>query len=204
MAKSAPVPPELPVPAENVDPSKLVVFRDPGDQDPVLKVLEEVTNAITRGESIMEHTSKIEALIHGQEGRAELVSSLMLTHDYGRLMRFLKTRHVLETELLASSEREDLEPYEKLAYLEYTKAELKNLESKVHSNPANIRNLFELLKQMDYQVELGGREMVDKLRKTSPMAREVVRKIVGKLRKVASKMDDTEPLSPKSKKKPKG
>lgn len=190
-AKAAPTLPET---AHVEDPKDLVPFQPPGapvSEDNVLKVLEEVTAAISRGESIVSQQEHIEALVHGQEGRAELINSLILTHDYGRLMRFLKRRHVLESELLESSERENLLPHEKLGYLEYIKSELKLLEGKVQSGATNHRDLLDLLKKIDYKFEVEGRTMAEKLSKMSPMAKELTRRIASKARKVSSDIDRT-------------
>ena len=151
----------------------------------VLRVLEGVVNDIITGGDLSRRKDEIERLTTGQEERADLIDNLTLTHDYTRLLRFLKAQAKLETFVLTAMDRDELTPVESLAFLKYISEEKKHLEGRVKAGSTSIKDFVQLINKINYTVQISQRDLEKKLKGTSPQGREIIRRAAYRIRKLA-------------------
>ena len=161
--------------------------RQPDTPDPeiVLKVLEGVVNDIVTGGDVSRRRDEIEKLTTGQEERADLIDNLTLTHDYTRLVRFLKAQAKLENYVLAAMDNQQLSPLESLSFLKYITEEKRQLEGRVKAGSTSIKDFVQLINKINYTVQISQRDLEKKLKGTSPQGREIIRRAAYRIRKLA-------------------
>jgi len=153
--------------------------------DPVIDTMQAVVEGIVAGRDISSYRGKIERLISNQESRAELIDNLILTHDYTRLLKFIKTRSKLEDSLLELAETENLTPHEKMVLLRYVSDEAKFLGNKVKAGSSSVKDILGLLNRVDFHVQVSQKELEKRLSTTSPQGREIVRRTAYRLLKLS-------------------
>lgn len=168
-------------------------YKNPGDgveqegdgvDDPLLSTLENVVNGIMSGESLAGQQKEIQRYIFNQQERAELISNLLLTKDYGRLVASIRVRDILEKKLLEAALREDLNTSEIMAMITLIGSHAEKLENRVQAGASNISDVMALLNKADYALHLHEDSMKEKFKNTSATGREIVRRVIHKLQKV--------------------
>ena len=155
-----------------------------GVDDPLLTTLESVVNGIMKGESLSGQQQEIQRYIFNQQERAELISNLLLTKDYSRLVASLRVRDVLEKKLLEAALREDLNTSEIMAMITLVGSHAEKLENRVQAGASNISDVMALLNKADYALHLHEDSMKEKFKHTTATGREIVRRVIHKLQKV--------------------
>lgn len=155
------------------------------ENSPALLALETLTNALNRGEDLGERAKEIERLVMGQAERAEVVDSLLSTHDYTRLVAFMKAQAKVEGELLAALMNGGLTPADQIAMLEYIRTETKHLENKVRGQTTTIRDVAQLLSKLDQAAAGRGDLVAKQLAGTTSQGREIIRRLATKLHAAA-------------------
>jgi hypothetical protein len=154
--------------------------------DPSLAAMRELVANIENGKDIRPIFQKITQLIHNQESRAEVFNSLSQTHDFGRYVEFLSGRKRIEKVLLAIAEKGELSPGDGLALLEYFNLHIGQIEKKTVSNSTTGRDIASLLSKIDFMVSTQQSQMQQRMAKTTPQNREIMRRVAHKLLKGAS------------------
>lgn len=152
--------------------------------DPVLAVLERVIDGIKTGTDISGAQQEVAKLVTNQESRSELIDSLMMAHDYNRLLKYAQARDHVETLLLDASRRGDLTPTEALAFMSIITAESKVIQARVKSGATDVKDVIALLEKADYTVTNAQVDLAKKFANTSPQGREIVRRLVHRLGKL--------------------
>jgi hypothetical protein len=145
-------------------------------EDAVLTTLEAVVNGIITGRSI-EDPRKVGQYISNQEARAELIANLVQTDDYRRLVKMMRTRSNLETSLLKSAERDDLNPSERLALLQLISGEISGIAKGVRANATNVADVLGLLEKADAAFDANEDLLTKKFAATTTQGREVIRRL---------------------------
>lgn len=174
-ADGSPIEDQLPVPA----PVSLT------EVDPILDAIERVIDGFKKGESLEPIRDKVRKLITAQESRAELVQSMMVMHDLDRLPKFLSARRSIETFLTQCAQRSDLSPAEGLAFLKLIQDEIVNIGNSVRSRAASVRDVEDLVDKADFVAQLSDEQIIKKFEKTSPLGREIIRKVSFRILKAA-------------------
>jgi len=151
--------------------------------DPAIEAMTNVINMINDGTSIEPHQAKIKQLIDSQSDRANLIDSLQLTHEYGRLVKFLSARAKVEDVLLAVAERGALTPAEALAFHSILSKEIKDMQRRVGAGAISVRDLIGLLNKVDWVVQNNEAKLARSFDNTNPQGREIVRKVASTLQK---------------------
>lgn len=158
-------------------------FRRSTEGDPVLDVLENVVKGIKHGTDISSHEEQIEKLVLNQEQRAELIDNILLTHDYDRLVKYIKARKVLEDFMLLCAERGDLSVTEALAFMKIVHDESETLQGRVKAGATSIKDVVSMLHKVDYAIQANEKGLQKKFDKTTPQGREIIRRLAHKLQK---------------------
>lgn len=145
--------------------------------DPSIGVLQEVVDSFQNGKSIAHLQGVLSQLTTNQEQRAELISALVLSHDYNRLVKYMAVREHLEDQVMEAALRDDLTPAEKLMMLRLVGDETAALENKVQSSSTGIKDMVSLMNKVDYQLQVGEHSLRAKYAKTTPQGREIVRRL---------------------------
>lgn len=154
------------------------------EDDRVLATLQRVVDGINGGKNLSSDISEIAQLISHQEDRAELIDNLMLTHDYSRLIRYVKARDHLENFLLDCAMRGDLSPAEALAFQKLVMDESSKIMDRVKSGATSVKDIIGLMNKVDYTVTLSEKQLQRQFAKTTPQGREVVRRLTHRLAKL--------------------
>jgi signal transduction histidine kinase len=155
--------------------------------DPIISTLEGVVSSIKSGEGMATHTEAISRLVANQEDRAGLIQNLLLTHDYDRLIDYVKARRLLEMHMLDCLSRGKLTPTEALAFMRIVQAETETITNHINSGAHDINDVTSMLNKVDYATQASDRDLAKKFRNTTPQDRELLRKIVYKLSKAVKK-----------------
>lgn len=154
------------------------------DDDPVLGTMDRVIEGILSGQSLSGEMAKIKQYIFNQTERAELISNLLLTKDYQRLVRHVRVRDLLEKKLLTAALREDLNTSEIMAMIMLIGENTAKLETRVQAGATNVSDVMALLNKADYALHLHEDTVKEKFKHTTPTGREIVRRLVHRLQKV--------------------
>lgn len=154
--------------------------------DPIINVLDDVVEGILKGDSLEKYHDQIRKYILNQQDRSELIANLLLTKDYRRLVSFVKVRDILEGRLLEAATRSDLNISEIMAMMTIIGAQADKLSSKVEAGASNISDVLALMTKVDYTLQENDTKLKEKLKGTSASGREIVRRVIHKLKKVSS------------------
>lgn len=155
-----------------------------GQNDNVLKVLDTVVSGIKNGTDISANQEEISKLILNQESRAELIDNILLTHDYDRLVKYVRARKVLEDFLLLSCQRGDLSATEALAFMKIVMSESETLQNRIKAGATSVKDILGLVNKADFALQVKETELSKKFEKTSPQGREIIRRLAHRLNKV--------------------
>ena len=144
--------------------------------DTVLDTLASVIDSVVNG-TTFQRGETVARLVHEQEQRAELISSLLLTHDQQRLVQFMRMRKKLEADLETALSSDALTNADKVAFLNYINAESRHMENNIKAGSAGLKDVIGMLTKLDYVMSQGDATLRNRLAATSPQAREVVRKL---------------------------
>jgi len=159
------------------------IFQE-GQSDPVLKILDKVVQGIKHGTDISENQEEISKLILNQESRAELIDNILLTHDYDRLVKYVRARKVLEDFLLLACQRGDLSATEALAFMKIVMTESETIQHRVKAGATSVKDIINLVSKADYAVQAKEADLTKKFDKTTPQGREIIRRLAHRLNKV--------------------
>lgn len=154
--------------------------------DPALTAMRELVENIEHGRDMAASLPRIAKLIHNQDSRAEVFNSLSLTHDYGRYANFLQARRRIEVVLLAMANSAKLHPGDALALLTYLEEQIKAIEKKISSNSTSGKDLAGLLSKIDYVMSTQQQELARRMAKTTPVNREIIRRVAHKMLKLSA------------------
>jgi hypothetical protein len=154
--------------------------------DVVLDTLDEVVDALKTGREISGLRDRISQLITNQESRAELVSSMAMAHDFGRLARYMRARASLEDILLTASIDRTLTPTQSLAFLKIAQEQSEVILSRVRAGATNIQDLMALLNKADYALQVQDAALAKKFSNTTPQGREIIRRLAHRLNKMSA------------------
>lgn len=151
--------------------------------DPSLAVLADLVEAMKSGESVDDLRLPILQLTGNQEERAKLVRSLMLSHDYSRLAKFLIIRDKLEQVVLSYAVDGKFSPAESLSFYRTVREEIGEIQGSVSEGAAAAGDVTTMLNKVTFATKAQEGELAKKM-KGSPYNRELVRKLVYKLGKL--------------------
>lgn len=154
--------------------------------DPIIDVLDDVVEGILKGDSLEKYHDQIRKYILNQQDRSELIANLLLTKDYRRLVSFVKVRDMLEARLLEAATRSDLNISEIMAMMTIINSQAEKLSGRVEAGASNISDVIALMTKVDYTLQENDTKLKEKLKGTSASGREIVRRVIHKLRKVSS------------------
>lgn len=163
-----------------------VVSTEVLDDDPALAALRVVIDGIQSGKSIQNSASEIARLVNNQESRADLIDTLILTHEYDRLMKFLTARKRVEDVMLTAASSGRMSPTEAMAFMAMMSPEIKAMMARVKSSTAAGKDVFSLLSKVDFVLQQDEAALAEKFKHTTPQARELARRITHKLQKATS------------------
>lgn len=155
--------------------------------DPTLSVLQEVVQSFQDGTSLVHLKDRIDKLIINQEQRAELISQLLLSHEYSRLVKYLMVRNHLEDELVGASLRDDLSVGEKMIMLKMADDVVNSLSSKIQAGSTSMHDVMSIISKVDYTLQVNEGSLKQKFKRTTPQGREIVRKLAYRLQSAVSK-----------------
>ena len=155
--------------------------------DAVLDAMESVIGMIKDGKSIEPQQERIRQLIDNQNERAQLIDSLQLTHEYERLVKFLRARKCVEDVLLQVAENGQLSPAEALAFHSILGKEVKDMQKRVGIGAMGIQDILGLLNKVDWVVQSNEKKLQKDFTNTNPQGREIIRKVSTNLQKILSK-----------------
>lgn len=161
------------------------------DSDPLLGTLEKVIEGIMTGQSLAPQQDKIKQYIHNQQERADLITNLLLTKDYQRLVKHIRVRDMLEDRLLSAAQRGDLNTSELMALSQMINEQSSKLENRVQAGASSASDVMTLLNKADYHLHLHENNMKAKFKNTSATGREIVRRVLHKLHKVNKATEDS-------------
>ena len=153
--------------------------------DQVIDTLRVVVDGIKSGKSITENHDQIASLINNQEERAKLLDTLLLTHDYDRLVNFLYARKQLEQLLLSAAMRGDLTPTEQLAFMTIVLKETETISQRIRAGANSEKDIMSLLNKVDYTMQVSESDSLKKFKDTTPQGREIIRRAAYRIRKLA-------------------
>lgn len=159
------------------------IYED-GKNDHVLNILDTIVTGIKNGTDISSSQGEISKLILNQESRAELIDNILLTHDYDRLVKYVRARKVLEDFMLLCIQRGDLSATEALAFMKIVMDETKMLQTRVKAGATSIKDVEQLVNKVDFALHAKEAEINKKYDKTSPQGREIIRKLAHALNRV--------------------
>ena len=152
--------------------------------DAVIETIERVVSSIRTGTDVVDK-DVVGRLISNQRDRAELLNNLVLTHDYDRLVRYLKARKALEEQLWLESEAGNLDAKEALLFLKLVIEESHAIYSRVQAGATPVEDVMALLNKVDHTFALGEKDLQRQFANTSPQGREIVRRVAYRLNKTA-------------------
>lgn len=158
----------------------------------VLALLKDMVEGMRAGENLEDLRVPLLQLTGNQEERAKLVRSLMLTHDYDRLSKYLIIRDKLEQFLLAEAMKGHLDPDQGLSFLRTVREEISQIQSAVTEGAAAGGDVTTLLNKVSFAAKAQEDILSSKI-KGSPQNRELVRKLIYQLSKLTrvGKRDST-------------
>jgi hypothetical protein len=143
-----------------------------------------VVDSIKSGKSITDSHVQIASLINNQEERAKLLDTLLLTHDYDRLVNFLYARKQLEQLLLSAAMRGDLTPTEQLAFMTIVLKETETISQRIRAGANSEKDIMSLLNKVDYTMQVSESDSLKKFKDTTPQGREIIRRLAHRLSKL--------------------
>jgi len=155
--------------------------------DKVLDAMASVVSMIKDGKSIQPIQPLITQLIENQNERAQVFDSLHLTHEYDRLVKFLRARKCIEDTLLAVAERGELQPAEALALHGIITKEIGSMQKRVGIGAMGVQDILGLLNKVDWVVQKNEEKMRKDFSQTNPQGREIIRKVSTSLSKILAK-----------------
>lgn len=155
-----------------------------------LDALDRVVEGVIEGKDLSPHFSEIARLIHAQDRRAEIISQLVLTHDYARIARALRAREQLEESLFAAALNDDLLPAEKVLLLEKLESIVTTSRKAIGAETVSINDIQTMLEKLDYTAEMANAGMGNKLKGTTPQGREIVRKLLVQVSRKVREVSD--------------
>lgn len=169
------VPPDLtvPPPEPQVQPQA----------DKPLLVIEQVVGAIKDGRDLSSMKEDVLRLVSNQEDRAQLISNLLMTHDYTRMAKYAKAREKLENVVLEAIEQRQLTPTQTIAFLKLVMEESEVISARIRNGATTVKDLVSLLNRADYAMQLSDAELHKKFEGTTPQGREIIRRLMGRLNK---------------------
>ena len=163
-----------------------------GEPDPALAELRAIVNGIHTGADLSGHRQALNRLLYNPEQRAQVIDSLLMVSDYKRLVELSEARNYLETCLVQSSYRGDLNPAEQLVLLSQLSAIVRQVEGKVRAGGQSMTDIESTLRRIDYAANSDTDTLKKKFADTSPQGREVIRKLTMKLYKAVKQAEAEE------------
>ena len=163
-----------------------------GDPNPAMTALRAIVQGINNGSDLSAHRQTLNRLLYSQEQRSQVIDQLMMVSDYKRLVELTEARNHLESMLVKSSYRGDLNPAEQLVLLSQLTSITKQVEGKVRSGAQSVSDLETLLRRIDYAANTDSEGLKKKFQQTSPQGREVIRKLTMRLQKAVKEATDIE------------
>jgi len=154
--------------------------------DKPLQVIEQVVGAIKDGRDLSAMKPDVLRLISNQEDRAQLISNLLMTHDYTRVAKYAKAREKLENTILEAIDRGRLTPTQTLAFLKLISEETEVISGRIRGGATSVKDLMALINRADYQMQMSEGDIHKKFTGTSPQGREIIRRLIGKLCKATA------------------
>jgi len=149
--------------------------------DPTLEVLHELVDGFQHGTSLSHLRDHVNQLVTNQEQRADLVSRLVTTHDYARLVKFMSAREHIENKLIAAAMSDDLHEETALLLLGIISSETKSIINQIHAGATDIHDITAMLAKIDYTLQTDSRALSAKFKSTTPQGREVARRLALRL-----------------------
>lgn len=160
--------------------------------DPAVLALEKVTDGINNGQSLQQSYGDIARLVSNQADRAELFDNLLMTHDFTRLVKFLKARSRVESVLLTIAERGDLTAAESLAFLEMMNNQISKIQTRIRAGTASNNDIMGLLAKVDFAMQGAEEDLEARFAKSTPQGREIMRRLATRLGKLSRSGDSDE------------
>lgn len=152
-----------------------------------MDVLGKVVDSFINGGTLENLEPEIQQLVDRQEDRARLISALMQTNDYRRLVKLAKVRDKLEDRMLEVAGSDDLSAEETLAFTVHVGTETEKLQSSIQVQGSDLKDLVNMLQTMDSTLQNKHKLLEVRLKNTSPQAREIIRRVAYGLGKAAGK-----------------
>lgn len=178
--------PSFPVEVVSPEAGQGIILRETADSSPALDTLQKVVSLIEDGGDLSTAQADVVRLILNQEERADLISSLMLTQDYRRLVRSAQTFERLEAALHQIARTNQLSPTQLLAFHKLIGDDMTETYARVRSGGRSVKDLTGLLNRINYAAHEDEEGLKRKFAKVNPQEREIVRRLAHKLVKLVS------------------
>lgn len=164
--------------------------------DPVVNLLNDITEGYTYGKDISGLSQDVERLITNLSMRSAMLTAIGFTVDMRRYSRFSKVREIIEDWLCTAATRRDLTTAEALQMNTYINSQMPALESKLAEGPppsASFQNPSIAVEQTNYATVEYQRELDKQHPDISMQDHEMVSRMVDKKRlELRAILDDLE------------
>lgn len=151
--------------------------------DQALAVMRDLVEGMKSGSDLASLRVPIVQLTGNQEERAKLIRSLMLTHDYSRLVNYLVIRDKLEQLLMEYAAAGQFTPAEGLAFFKAVCGEIAGIQQAVSEGAASGGDATTLLNRVSFAAK-AQEGILSKKVNSSPQNRELVRRVIYRLTKL--------------------
>lgn len=162
--------------------------------DNAMVVLREVVSCIQGGGDLRPHYANLERLIHSQKQRAEVIDSLLLTSEYGRMVSLMEARNRIEQILVGKSLRPDLTIDQQASLHSFLNNLVRQVGSRIQEGALPMSDVVATVRKMANpgQDDDGASA---RLKGTSAQGREIVRQLALRVaRAVAESAGREEPI----------
>lgn len=159
------------------------------DSDMVLDMLDKLLTGFKHGISLAPIKERLKSILSSQAEKAELVNSLVLIHEQDGMSKLLALRQHLRNYIIGSGFRGDMTVPEAMAFLQMIEPWIKDAQHKTSISAQKGRDLGDLIDSADFTQKMSQEELEAKFSNTSPMGREIIRKIGWQLVKLTKEKE---------------
>jgi hypothetical protein len=154
--------------------------------DEALRALKQVMSGIREGTDLSKDEPMIARLVNNQEARAKVINSLVMTHDYERLLKFIEVRRSMDAFLLERARRKDVSPNEIMAIYKLISVEVEEISGRMRAQSMGNEEMLHLIQKVGWATDVTPEQLAEKFKGSSRQGREMARKVGFKLQKAAN------------------
>ena len=153
--------------------------------DEAVDALKRVLRGITAGEDLKDSEPMIARLVANQEARAKVINSLIMTHDYERLVRFIDVRKNMDRVIIDAAANKELKWQTAVNLYKLVTLEVEEISGRMRAQMMGNTEMLNLIQKVGWATDMDDMALADKLKGTSPQGREIIRRVAYKLKKAA-------------------